>query len=199
MPFGMVPQRNTLKQWSREETLENFDLVMLKVSGAVFPIRSYLTQKQAMHQFMHKPKGYEYLWICWSTFGDQSVFRILSKNYRKMRHCSTRWWNHGYGIPNTWQKRIVELNFDAQAHTPNEFFEMCEHISYSESSNEETMSNPKVAFQEHNNKRKNNKRKPPTANPMDQSIAHCTNQWSWCQRIQSASCTSEEDVGIVRL
>jgi hypothetical protein len=28
---------------------------MLKVAGAVFPIRSYLTQKQAMHQFTCKP------------------------------------------------------------------------------------------------------------------------------------------------
>jgi hypothetical protein len=33
-----------------------------------------------------------------------------------------------YEIPNTWKKRIVELNFDAQAHTPNEIIEMCEHI-----------------------------------------------------------------------
>jgi hypothetical protein len=39
-----------------EETLENFDLVMLKVAGAVFPIISYLTQKQAMRLFMRKPK-----------------------------------------------------------------------------------------------------------------------------------------------
>jgi hypothetical protein len=39
-----------------EETLDNFDLVMLKVSGAVFPIRSYFTQKQAMRRFMRKPK-----------------------------------------------------------------------------------------------------------------------------------------------
>jgi hypothetical protein len=29
---------------------------MLKVSGAVFPIRSYFTQKQAMHHFTCKPK-----------------------------------------------------------------------------------------------------------------------------------------------
>jgi hypothetical protein len=39
-----------------EETPENFDLVMLKVAGAVFPIRSYLTRKQAMRQFMRKTK-----------------------------------------------------------------------------------------------------------------------------------------------
>jgi hypothetical protein len=70
-----------------------------------------------------------------------------------------------YGSPNTWQKHIVELNFDAQAHTPNEFIEMCERISYGESFNEGTTSKPKVAFQEHNNKGKNNKKKPPTANP----------------------------------
>jgi hypothetical protein len=36
-----------------------------------------------------------------------------------------------YGIPNTWQKKIVELNFDTQAHTPNEFVvELCERISH---------------------------------------------------------------------
>jgi hypothetical protein len=64
-----------------------------------------------------------------------------------------------YGIPNTWQKRIVELNFDAQAHTPDEFIEMCEHISYGESFNEGTMSKPKVSFQEQNKKGKNNKKK----------------------------------------
>jgi hypothetical protein len=39
-----------------EEPLENFNLVMLKVAGAVFPIRSYLTPKQAMRRFMRKPK-----------------------------------------------------------------------------------------------------------------------------------------------
>jgi hypothetical protein len=58
----------------------------------------------------------------------------------------------------------MELNFDAQAHTLNEFFEMCEHILYGESFNEWTTSKPKVAFQEQN-KGKNNKKKPPTANP----------------------------------
>jgi hypothetical protein len=70
-----------------------------------------------------------------------------------------------YGIPNTWQKRIVDLNFDSQAHTPNEFIETCERISYSESFNEGTMSKPKSAFQEQNNNRKNNKKTLPKANP----------------------------------
>jgi hypothetical protein len=79
-----------------------------------------------------------------------------------------------YGIPNTWQKRIVELNFDAQAHTPDEFFKMCERISYGESFNEGTRSKPNVAFQEQNNKGKNNKRSRRQQTPMDKSIAHCT-------------------------
>ena len=39
-----------------------------------------------------------------------------------------------YGIPNTWQKKIIELNFDTQASTPNAFIELCERISYGESS-----------------------------------------------------------------
>jgi hypothetical protein len=70
-----------------------------------------------------------------------------------------------YGIPNAWQKRIVELNFDAQAHTPNEFIEMCARILYGKSFNQGTTSKPKVAFQEQNNKGKNEKKKLPTANP----------------------------------
>jgi hypothetical protein len=70
-----------------------------------------------------------------------------------------------YGIRNTFQKRIVELNFDVQAHTPNEFIEMCESMSYGESFNEGTMSKPKAFFQEQNNKGKNNKKEPPTVNP----------------------------------
>jgi hypothetical protein len=151
-----------------EETLENFDLVMLKVAGAVFPIRSYLTQKQAMRRFMRKPKDMKIR---------EYVDRLLEIN-RYLAFFPTNTGERAtvlpddeimdilmYGIPNTWQKRIVELNFDAQAHTPNEFIEMCERISYGESFNEGTTSKPKVAFQEQNNKGKNNKKKPPTANP----------------------------------
>jgi hypothetical protein len=37
-----------------------------------------------------------------------------------------------YGVPNSWQKKIVEFNFDAQDHTPNEFVKFCERISYGE-------------------------------------------------------------------
>jgi hypothetical protein len=58
-----------------------------------------------------------------------------------------------YGIPNTWQKKIVELNFDTQAHTPNEFVELCERISYGESSgNDGSMTKPKAEKQAKGNK-----------------------------------------------
>jgi hypothetical protein len=50
-----------------------------------------------------------------------------------------------YGIPNTWQKKIVELNFDTQAHTPNEFVELCQRISYGELiGNDGSMTKPKA-------------------------------------------------------
>jgi hypothetical protein len=50
-----------------------------------------------------------------------------------------------YGIPITWKKKIVELNFDTQAHTPNEFVELCERIIYGEViGSEGSMSKPKA-------------------------------------------------------
>jgi hypothetical protein len=48
-----------------------------------------------------------------------------------------------YGIPNSWYKRIIELNFDTNASTPNEFIELCERISYGESNNEGSMTKTK--------------------------------------------------------
>jgi hypothetical protein len=46
-----------------------------------------------------------------------------------------------YGIPNTWQKKIVELNFD----TPNEFVELFELISYGEATGSDgLMTKPKT-------------------------------------------------------
>jgi hypothetical protein len=41
-----------------------------------------------------------------------------------------------FGIPNNWQKKIVELGFDSIAHTPQEFVEVCEWISYGESTDD---------------------------------------------------------------
>jgi hypothetical protein len=38
------------------ESLDNYQKVILMVAAAVFPIRTYLTQKQAMRRFMRKPK-----------------------------------------------------------------------------------------------------------------------------------------------
>jgi hypothetical protein len=38
------------------DTLDNYEKVILKVAAAVFPIQAYVTQKQAMRRFMHKPK-----------------------------------------------------------------------------------------------------------------------------------------------
>jgi hypothetical protein len=42
-----------------------------------------------------------------------------------------------FGIPNTWQNKMIELGFDAQASTPSEFIELCQRISYGEASNED--------------------------------------------------------------
>jgi hypothetical protein len=59
-----------------------------------------------------------------------------------------------YGITNTWQKKIVELSSDTQVHTPIEFVELCERISYSESiSTDGLMTKPKANSTE---KRKSN-------------------------------------------
>lgn len=121
-----------------EENLTNYEKVILKVAAAVFPIRAYVTQKQAMRRFMRKPKEMKirdyvdrlleingYLKYFPTNTGeratvlpDDEIMDILT-----------------YGIPNAWQKRMVELNFDTQAHTPNEFIEICERISYGESTN----------------------------------------------------------------
>jgi hypothetical protein len=134
----------------------------------MFPIRVSLTQKQAMRRFRRKPKDMkickyvdqllEINWYlaffptstgeCATVLSDDEIMDILT-----------------YGIPNTWQKPIVELNSNAQAHTPNELIELCERISYGESFNEGMTSKPKVAFREQNNKGKKNKSKPLTANP----------------------------------
>lgn len=38
------------------ESLQNFEVVIKKVAAAVFPLRAYAIQKQAMRRFMRKPR-----------------------------------------------------------------------------------------------------------------------------------------------
>jgi hypothetical protein len=59
-----------------------------------------------------------------------------------------------YGIPNSWQKRIVELNFDMQASNPNAFVELCERISYGEAGSETPAVKGKSGNTEQQNKGK---------------------------------------------
>ena len=122
------------------ESLENFELIIKKVASAVFPLRAYSIQKQAMRRYMRKPQGMKIR---------DYVDRLLEIN-NYLKYFPTKTGENPatvlpedeimdiltYGIPNTWQKKIVELNFDTQASTPNEFIELCERISYGESTND---------------------------------------------------------------
>jgi hypothetical protein len=119
------------------ETVVNLKTVFKKVAATVFPIKAYFTQKQAMRRFMRKPKDMKirdyvdrlqeinsYL-IYFPVKDDEAAATSLPKE--EMMDIFL------FGIPNSWQKKIVELGFDSIAHTPQEFVEVCERISYGES------------------------------------------------------------------
>lgn len=123
------------------ETVENLKLVFRKVAETVFPLKAYFTQKQAMRRFMRKPKDMKIR---------DYVDRLLEiNNYlehfpvKEGEAAATSLPNEEmmdillFGIPNSWQKKIVELGFDSIAHTPQEFVEICERISYGEQSNDD--------------------------------------------------------------
>jgi hypothetical protein len=119
-----------------QESLDNFELIIKKVASAVFPLRAYSIQKQAMRRYMRKPQSMKIR---------NYVDRILEIN-NYLKYFPTKTGETAatilpddeimdiltYGIPNSWQKKIVELNFDTQASNPNEFIELCERISYGE-------------------------------------------------------------------
>jgi hypothetical protein len=118
------------------ETVQNLEIVLKKLAGSVFPLRAYAMQKQAMRRFMRKPRD--------STIREY-VDRILELNdylvyfpTKEGEAEATKLPDEEildilvFGIPNTWQKKMVELGFDSLSHTPNEFIEICERISFGE-------------------------------------------------------------------
>jgi hypothetical protein len=122
------------------ESVANLKTVFKKVAETVFPLRAYYTQKQAMRRFMRKPKDMKirdyvdrlqeinsYL-LYFPVKEGEAAATILPKE--EMMDIFL------FGIPNSWQKKIVELGFDSLAHTPQEFVEICERISYGESNDD---------------------------------------------------------------
>jgi hypothetical protein len=123
------------------ETVANLKLVFKKVAETVFPLRAYFTQKQAMRRFMRKPKDMKirdyvdrlqeinnYLVHFPVKEGETAATSLPNEEMMDILL---------FGIPNSWQKKIVELGFDSIAHTPQEFVEICERISYGEQVNDD--------------------------------------------------------------
>jgi hypothetical protein len=118
------------------ETIQHLDEVLKKVAGSVFPLRSYANQKQAMRRFMRKPRELkireyverilelnEYLVYFPTKDGEAEATKLPNEEILDILV---------FGIPNAWQKKMVELGFDSLSHTPNEFIEICERISFGE-------------------------------------------------------------------
>ena len=129
------------------ETVANLKLVFKKAATTVFPLRAYFTQKQAMRRFMRKPKDMKirdyvdrlqeinnYL-VHFPVKDDEPAAASLPKE--EMMDIFL------FGIPNSWQKKIVELGFDSISHTPQEFVEICERISYGETIEDGQKAKPK--------------------------------------------------------
>jgi hypothetical protein len=129
------------------ETVDNLKLVFKKVAETVFPLRAFFTQKQAMRRFMRKPKDMKirdyvdrlqeinnYLVYFPVKEGEIAATSLPKEEMMDILL---------FGIPNSWQKKIVELGFDSIAHTPQEFVEICERISYGESNDDGQKAKPK--------------------------------------------------------
>lgn len=123
------------------ETEDHFAQVLKEVGKAVFPINAYALQKQAMRRFMRKPKDMsirsyvermlelnKYLVYFPVKTGEPAAVPMPMDDIMDILK---------FGIPNTWQHRMIELGFDAQASTPSEFIELCQRISYGETSKED--------------------------------------------------------------
>jgi hypothetical protein len=123
------------------ETEDHFALVLKEVGKAVFPINAYALQKQAMRRFMRKPKDMsiryyvermlelnKYLVYFPVKTGEPAAAPMPMDDIMDILK---------FGIPNTWQHRMIELGFDAQASTPSEFIELCQRISYGETSKDD--------------------------------------------------------------
>lgn len=130
------------------ETDEHFAKVLMEVGKAVFPINAYGLQKQAMRRFMRKPKDMKirfyvermlelnkYLVYFPVKVGEAAATPMPDDDIMDILK---------FGIPNTWQHRMIELGFDAQASTPSEFIELCQRISYGETSQEDSGSMTKT-------------------------------------------------------
>jgi hypothetical protein len=120
------------------ETDANYKIVLKEVGRAVFPINAYALQKQAMRRFMRKPKTMKvrhyvermlelngYLVYFPVKTGEPAATKMPDDDIMDILK---------FGIPNTWQNKMIELGFDAQASTPSEFIELCQRISYGEAS-----------------------------------------------------------------
>jgi hypothetical protein len=105
----------------------------------VFPICAYAIQKQAMRRFMRKPRDMkireyvdrlqeinDYLVYFPTKDGEAEATKLPEEEIMDILL---------FGIPNSWSKKMVELGFDTLAHTPNEFIEVCERISFGENEN----------------------------------------------------------------
>jgi nitrogen fixation protein len=121
---------------SDEESVDNLKLIFKKVAAAVFPLRAYVIQKQAMRRFMRKPRDMRirdyvdrlmeinnYLVYFPTKDGEEPAVSLPEEDMMDIFY---------FGIPNDWQRKMVELGFDTLAHKPNEFVELCERISYGE-------------------------------------------------------------------
>jgi hypothetical protein len=123
------------------ESEENYKKVLSEVGRAVFPINAYALQKQAMRRFMRKPKDMnirsyvermlelnKYLVYFPVKAGEPAATPMPADDVMDILK---------FGIPNTWQNRMIELGFDAQASTTGEFIELCMRISYGESTKDD--------------------------------------------------------------
>jgi hypothetical protein len=123
------------------ETEDNYQKVLKEVGRAVFPLNAYAIQKQAMRRFMRKPKEMnvriyvermlelnKYLEYFPVKLGDPAASKMPLDDIMDILK---------FGIPNSWQNRMIELGYDAQASTTSEFIDLCQRISYGESTKEE--------------------------------------------------------------
>lgn len=134
------------------ETKENFELVIKKVASAVFPLRAYSLQKQAMRRNMRKPREMkirDYVDRLLEINGYLKYFPSKDKEPVATALPQDEIMDIlRDGIPQTWQKKLVELDFDTLASGPNEFIEMCERISYGETTMDGSMTKPKPSASE---------------------------------------------------
>jgi hypothetical protein len=153
-----------------EESEDSFKLVLKEVSKAVFPLNAYALQKQAMRRFMRKPKDMKirsyvermleinkYLEYFPVRTGEPDAVSMPSDDIMDILK---------FGIPNTWQNRMIELGFDTQASTTSEFIDLCQRISYGESNKEDgSMTKSKQIAGKEGAKLQPKKKPSPEANP----------------------------------